>query len=101
MYLNTQAMGARLEEVLRLRTTHEELLRLLTREEVSYSLTHFCSTYFKCCKCLVLHLSSCAQLVSVVTDAGAVLQLLVRQHAQNCNNRTPAHELSSNSTASR
>eukprot|EP00953_Heterococcus_sp_UTEX-ZZ885_P012620 7231-Heterococcus_DN1.PRE.4 len=26
-------MGARLEEVLRLRTTHEELLRLLTREE--------------------------------------------------------------------
>jgi hypothetical protein len=33
-------MGARLEEVLRLRTTHEQLLRLLTREEVSYN-SHF------------------------------------------------------------
>jgi hypothetical protein len=39
-------MGARLEEVLRLRTTHEELLRLLTREEVSYPLTH--SLCFAC-----------------------------------------------------
>jgi hypothetical protein len=42
-----QAMGARLEEVLRLRTTHEELLRLLTREEVSFPLIHsLCCTCF-------------------------------------------------------